>query len=129
MKSAKREAFSPEIANIGIGRPVGAKRRLITLTPFLDENQILRVFGRISGADIAYDFKHPFIVPQDHHLNHLLILDCHKKLNHEGTGHVQNELRSMYWIPHFTSTVWTVLHNCSLCKRRQIKPQPPILDL
>ena len=28
------------------------------------------------------------------------------------------------WIPHFRSTVRRVLHDCSLCKRRQIKPQP-----
>ena len=98
---------------------------MITLAPFLDENQILRVGGRTSDAAIAYDVKH--LVPQDHHLSRLLILDCHKKLKHESTGQVQNELRLMYWIPHFRSTVRRVLHNCSLCKRRQIKPQPPLM--
>ena len=75
IKFAQREAFSPEIANFGIGRPIGAKSRFMTLNLFLDENQILRVGGRISDAAIAYDFKHPVIVPQDHHLSRLLILD------------------------------------------------------
>ncbi|KAK2564353.1 hypothetical protein P5673_011778 [Acropora cervicornis] len=31
-------------------------------------------------------------------------MDCHKKLNHEGTEHVRNELRLLYWIPHSRST-------------------------
>ena len=53
IQSAQREAFSSEIANIGIRRPVGAKSCLITLTPFLDEHQALRFGGRISDTAIA----------------------------------------------------------------------------
>ena len=95
IESAQREAFSHEIANSGTGRPTGAKSCLITLTPFLDEKQILPVSKRVSDAAMAYDVKHSVIVPQDYHLSRLLNLDYHKKLNHEGTGHIQNELRLM----------------------------------
>lgn len=95
IKSAQREAFSHEISNIEAGRPLGAKSRLITLTPFLDESHILRVGGRIGGAPVPYDVKHPVFIPQDHQLSRLVLLDCHKKLNHEGTEHVRNELRLM----------------------------------
>ena len=95
IKSAQREAFSREISNIEAGRPLGAKSRLITLTPFLDESHILRVGGRIGGAPVPYDVKHPVFIPQDHQLSRLVLLDCHKKLNHEGTEHVRNELRLM----------------------------------
>ena len=126
IKSAQREAFLHDISNIEAGRPLGAKGRLITLTPFLDESHILQVGGRIGGAPIPYDVKHPVVIPQDHQLSRL-ILDCNKKLNYEGTEHVWNELRLMYWIPHSRSTVRRVLHDCSLCKRRQVKPQPPLM--
>ncbi|XP_068697160.1 uncharacterized protein [Montipora foliosa] len=54
-------------------------------------------------------------------------MDCHTKLNHEGTEHVRNELRLLYWIPHSSSIVRKVLNDCSLCKRRRIKPQPPLM--
>ena len=67
------------------------------------------------------------IIPQDHQLCRLVIMDCHKKLNHEGTEHVRNELRLLYWIPHSRSTVRKVLNDCSLCKRRRVKPQPPLM--
>jgi len=67
------------------------------------------------------------IIPQDHQLCGLVIMDCHKKLNHEGTEHVQNDLRLLYWIPHSRSTVRKILNDCSLCMRRRIKPQPPLM--
>ena len=57
----------------------------------------------------------------------LVIMDCHKKLNHEGTEHVRNELRLLYWIPYSRSTVRKVLNDCSVCKRRIVKKQPPLM--
>ena len=103
------------------------KSRLKTLTPFLDENNILRVGGRIDHAAVCYDVKHPVIIPQDHQLCRLVIMDCHKRLNHEGTEHVRNDLRLLYWIPRSRSTVIKVLNDCSLCQRRRIKPQPLLM--
>ena len=67
------------------------------------------------------------IIPQDHQLCRLVIMDCHKKLNHEGAEHVRNELRLLYWIPHSRSTVSKVLNDCSECKRRRVKPQHPLM--
>ena len=97
--SVQREVFPADICNLTAGQPVGTKSCLKTLTPFLYESDILRVGGRIDGAAICYA-KHPMIIPQDHQLCRLVIMDCHKKLNHEGTDHVRNELRLLYWISH-----------------------------
>jgi len=90
------------------------KSRLKTLTPFLDGSDILRVGGRIDRAGTCYDVKNPMTIPQDHQLCRLVIMDCHKKLNHEGTEHVWNDLRLLYWIPHSRSTVRKVLNDCSV---------------
>ncbi|XP_022806184.1 uncharacterized protein LOC111343295 [Stylophora pistillata] len=127
IKSAQEEVFSADICNLSGGKPVGMESRLRTLTPFLDESDILRVGGRIDRAAVCYDVKHPIIIPQDHQLCRLVIMDCHKRLNHEGTEHIRNELRLLYWIPHSRSTVRKVLNNCSLCKKRRIKLQPPLM--
>ena len=100
IKAAQRKAFPVDICNLSDGKPVGMKSRLKTLTPFLDESDILRVGGKIYRAAVCYDVKHPMIIPQDHQLCRLVIMNCHKKLNHEGTEHVRNELRLLYWIAH-----------------------------
>ena len=68
IKSVQREAFPAVICYLTAGQPVGTKSRLRTLTPFLDESDILRVGGRIDGVAICYDAKHPMIIPQDHQL-------------------------------------------------------------
>ena len=68
---------------IEVGKPVGTRSRLKTLTPLLDESHILRVGGRIGKATVPYDVTHPIIIPQDHQLSRLIIMDCHKKLKHE----------------------------------------------
>ncbi|KAK2564354.1 hypothetical protein P5673_011779 [Acropora cervicornis] len=62
IKSAQREAFPFDICNLSDGKPVGVKSRLKTLTPFLDESDILRVDGRIDRAAVCYDVKHPMII-------------------------------------------------------------------
>ena len=99
IKSAQREAFPADICNLSDGKPVWVKSRLKTLTPFLDESDILRVGGGIDRAAVCDDVKHLMIIPQNHQLCRLVIMDCHKKLNQEGTEHVRNELRLLYWIP------------------------------
>ena len=62
IKSAQREAFPFDICNLSDGKPVGVKSRLKTLTPFLDESDILRVDARIDRAAVCYDVKHPMII-------------------------------------------------------------------
>ena len=104
------------------------KSRLKTLTIFLDENNNLRVGGRIEYAAVCYDVKHPTIIPQDHQLCRLVIVGCHERLNHAGIEHVRNDLRLLYWIPRSRSTTRRILNDCSSCKRRRIKPQPSLMS-
>jgi len=84
--------------------------------------------GKIERAAPCYDVKHPMIIPQDHQLCRLVMMDCHKKLNYEGTEDVWNSLKLLYWVPHSRCTVRKVLNDCSWCKRRRIMPQPPLMD-
>ena len=40
-----------------------AKGEFKSLTPFRDGNDVLRVGGRVSNADLSYDTKHPALLP------------------------------------------------------------------
>lgn len=46
---------------------------LFRLDPFLDEKGVLRVGGRLQKAALAYEVKHPIIIPKKSHLTKLLI--------------------------------------------------------
>ncbi|XP_025193662.1 uncharacterized protein LOC112593484 [Melanaphis sacchari] len=46
---------------------------LAQLAPYIDDNNIIRVGGRLRFSDISYDAKHPILLPQSSHLTELII--------------------------------------------------------
>lgn len=73
------------------------KGELERLTPFVDENGILRVGGRLQYAQYAFDKKHPAILPPKHHLSLLLIKHEHVRLLHAGPQLLLSSLRERFW--------------------------------
>lgn len=73
------------------------RSKLITLTPFIDGNGILRVKGRLENSTLTYDEIHPIILPPFAHLTQLLIDRAHLRSLHGGTGLVTSLLRRQYW--------------------------------
>ena len=100
------------------------KSRMASLSPLLDGDETVRVGGRIERADIPFSSRHPVVLSPDHELSRLIIMDCHEKLRHEGVEHLRNELRRQYWILRCRTAVRKILHQCSYCKRRRVKPLP-----
>ena len=43
---------------------------LVSLTPFIDSDNIIRVGGRLQNSAIPFDFKHPILLPNVNYLNH-----------------------------------------------------------
>ena len=89
-------------------------------SPQMDERGLLRVDGRLRLADeLPYDTRHPIILPKDHPVTKLIIVDAHEKLGH-GTGveHLLTELRSMFWVVKGRLMVRTIVGRCPGCIRR-----------
>ena len=60
-----------------------AIRSLEKYVPFLDNEDILRIFGRLEYAsNLTDEAKHPAILPSDHHVTKLFIFDRHKAMAH-----------------------------------------------
>ena len=53
--------------------------KISSLNPYLDENEIIRVGGRLEKSSINNGFKHPILMPKDCHILKLIILWCHQK--------------------------------------------------
>jgi len=94
------------------------------LTPFLDEDGVLRVGGRIKHALLAFDEKHPIILPPQSHLTSLIIDYCHTRVLHGGVQQTLDHLRQRYWLPGGRAAVKTHIHRCVRCVRwRAAAPQ------
>ena len=95
VKILQRQCFSPEIAALEAGRTVQQDSKLIRLSPFLDENGIIRVRGRVQLSELAYESKHPIILPRCHGTM-LLIQYIHISQNHPGVDTMITVVRSDY---------------------------------
>ena len=94
------------------------------LDPFLDNDGLLKVGGRIRRANLSDSLKHPIIIPKGCHIAKLLINHYHQEVNHMGRGTTHNHLRQNgYWIIGGSSAVSQVLSKCVLCKRMRGIPQ------
>ena len=57
---------------------------LKTLISFLDHDNVLYVKGRLNYAtDLSDEAKHPALLPKDHDVTKIFILDQHQKLAHQ----------------------------------------------
>ena len=55
---------------------------LFRLDPFLDEKGMLRVGGRLQKAALAFEVKHPIVMPKKSHVTELLIRQYHSQERH-----------------------------------------------
>ena len=127
VRSTQVKSFPQEVAALKSKQHVSSKSRLVSLSPFLDEQGIVRAGGRIERADIPFCSRHPIQLSPDHEFTRLIIMDCHERLKHEGVDHVRNERRQQYWILRCRATVRKILHQCSYYPRRKAKPVPPMM--
>ena len=93
-------------------------KSLAKLDPYLDDNDALRVGGRLENAPVQSDSKHPIILPSHHHVTTLIIRHHHLAVGHSGLSHTWNAIRKKYWIIKGGAAVKKELNRCMLCRMR-----------
>ncbi|XP_070132572.1 uncharacterized protein [Drosophila bipectinata] len=69
-----QEFFNVEYKQLTTGQPLSKKSKLIRYTPFLDEQRVMRVGGRIDDSIATYDARHPILLPKESPMAGLLKL-------------------------------------------------------
>lgn len=127
IKIIQNKYFSLDIDKINKGEP--SSNSLRNLSPFLDENNILRVGGRLSNAQLTQDQQHPILLPKCHVTN--IIIDyVHIKNLHAGPHLALSLLRQKFWILGGRNLVRQRFHSCNSCFKVSPKfVQPKMGDL
>lgn len=86
------------------------------LCPFLDEEGILRVGGRIHHSFEPYSTRHPILVPKGR-LARLIAKSEHLRLQHAGPQLLLSSLRRRFWILSGRSISRDIVRNCVRCWR------------
>ena len=89
------------------------------LVPYVDCDGILRVGGRLDySMDLSDEAKHPALLPIEHNVTRLLILERHEKLAHRSAEWDLASLNSDMGVRPIGGirTVRTYLNSCFTCK-------------
>lgn len=121
IKYYQRLVYKEEIEDLRKVGKVKNRSNLLTLTPFLDKNGMLRVGGRLGKANMTEEEKHPVIVPNNQHVTLLIINEAHIKTLHGGTSQMMAYIRSKYWIIRLKSAVSAVVRKCVVCIKDKAK--------
>jgi len=108
-------------------RTLPRKSKLCKLRPFLDDNGLIRVGGRLNNSDFEYNTKFPLVLPTSF-VSDLIIRDTHERVGHLGRETVLAELRKNYWIFKANVSVRKLVKNCVLCRKLHGKTSQQVMS-
>ncbi|XP_031343077.1 uncharacterized protein LOC116170714 [Photinus pyralis] len=122
IKVTQGQHFSSEIADLRRGKKIEPSSRVLTLSPFLDEDDIMRLGGRLQESSLPYQTKYPVVLPKTSFLTDKLISNSHVSTMHGGVNVTMVHIRKRFWILQCRQRVKSILSKCIICKRLRAKP-------
>lgn len=116
--------FNKELAVLRQGTRI-AKGPLASLAPFLDENGIIRVGGRLGNSKFERDKKHPVLLPGNHIFTKLLFAEEHNRLLHAGPQLLLASER--FWPLKSRNLARKIVKSCTRCFRANPKLTQPVM--
>ena len=93
-------------------------KELENFNPFIDENMLLRVGGRLQNADMPDGTKRPLVLPYGHRISILLIDYYHNRTKHQGRCITSAAIRfAGYFIQQGSHVIRQFIKDCLTCKR------------
>ncbi|GFS77685.1 DUF1758 domain-containing protein [Trichonephila clavipes] len=118
-KIAQLSEFKAEIDALKKGKGVSQTSKLRALDPFLDENSLLRVGGRLSNADLPFEAKHQIIIRSKHKFTKLLFEHMHKKSFHIGAQGLVHQIRMQFRPINGKGIARKTSNDCIACFRQK----------
>lgn len=128
IKAVQSEVYYEEIDCIRRHEPLPRKSPIANLNPFLDEQELLRVGGRIGNSSLSLREKKPLIIPGRHHIATLIVRHHHEKVQHQGRHFTEGAIRAAgLWIIGAKRHVSSVIYKCVTCRKLRGKMQCQIV--
>ena len=116
LKFLQHQYFEPEIKRIKGGKNLH-KCRLSYFDPFLDNDDVLRVGGRLKNSHVSFNNKHPIFLPSYNHVTDLIIEFYHRVNCHAGIQTTLYAIRQKFWLLDGRNQVRKIVRKCIICTR------------
>ncbi|KAJ0169306.1 hypothetical protein K1T71_015190 [Dendrolimus kikuchii] len=127
IKFIQRTEFLEEIQSLRQHGKLHKNSNLLKLNPFIDNQGILRVGGRLSNSVMSMEMKHPAVLPHNSRLTILLIQQAHLLTFHGGPRLTLFNLRQNYWIIGGNKAIRKEVRNCVTCRKHEPKLQHQLM--
>ena len=96
------------------------------LSPFIDDEGIIRVGGCMDKAIVSYATTHPMLLLHDHKISRLITQEAHQ-CGHPGVATTAAKSRVKYWILRVHDLAKTVKFKCVTCREMEPKTETQIM--
>jgi len=127
LKTVQGAVFKKEIEQLSRGESLKENHPLVALRPFVDNEGILRVGGRIKNAQVSFDSKHQVILPKAHEISILIARHIHKQTLHAGPQQCVFLLRQEFWVPSAQNLMKFIIKECIECRKFKLRFQTPMM--
>ena len=138
LKLIQEGAFGPDIKSIKTSclnennqQHASQKNKIQqNLKPFVDENDIVRVGGRLQNSPLGIELIHPFILPKTGSTSAINARDYHDTAAHVARSATMQRIRRIdYWIINSNAPVHRVIFNYIRCGSMRGKVGEQMVDL
>ena len=90
-RPVQRRYFGEELISLGKRKCLKSCSSIVKLDPFIDDEGILRVGGRIQRSVLANEIQHSVLLPKSCRIAELIVCWCHEQVAHAGQGMAMNQ--------------------------------------
>ena len=119
-------AYPKKLSILPAGKEL-CNKQLLPLRPFIDQNGLLCVGGRIGLSQQPYERCHPLIIPSKHPLTRLIIRSEHLRLLHAVPTLVAASLALHFHIQGARRIIRSITHECVVSRCMASKPSSQLL--
>ncbi|XP_045457511.1 uncharacterized protein LOC123667716 [Melitaea cinxia] len=126
VKHFQNRFFFDVISNLRLRKQL--PRNFRKLNPFLDDQGILRVGGRLARSGLEFELKHLALLPRKCVLTTAVIESIHRKNLHPGLNTTHYLILQQFWILAAKRAVRQHLSKCIRCYRLRPQPLQPFMS-
>lgn len=122
---AQNQSFPTEYNLLVKQKSLSTKCKILSLSPFMDADQLIRVGGRIDASYCTYEKKHPILLHSSHDLTKLFFHHAHISNLHAGPQLLLATVRETVWPVNGRYLARRTVNKCVRCRRIQGKTLCP----
>ncbi|KAH8232106.1 hypothetical protein KR032_003514, partial [Drosophila birchii] len=127
LSTIQKIEFSAEHKQLRIHRTVDKRSSIVSLSPIIGHDGLIRVGGRLEESNLPYAAKHQILLPYNDQIVKMLLREMHEENMHCGAQSLRAIARQQYWILNDKTMARSIIHSCVRCTRARPKLMQQIM--